>query len=268
MKVVVDGSNCHVATGGRTPVAGRPWIFFLHGAGSSHLAWVLQTRAMAYDGWNVAAPDLPGHFLTEGEPLDSIAAHARFVLHLMDALDASKAVLAGHSMGGLIALEVARLAPQRVAGLVFIATAASIPVNPALIETARRDEEAAFAAMTSWGIGPQAHINENTWPGGGHVGFGLDSMRLNRPGALAVDLAACNEYGRGMEVASGVSVPALGIFGEADRMTPRRNGLALAAAISDCRTVELKGCGHTIPTERPREVNAALRDFLAPLAQA
>ena len=262
MRVEVNGIDCHVATGGRAHQPGRPWIFFLHGAGSSHLIWVLQTRALAYDGWNVAAPDLPGHFLSRGEPLTSIGEQARFVLALMDELGVDQAVFVGHSMGGLIGLEISRVAPRRVAGLVFVATAAAIPVNAKLIETARKDEEAAFAAMTSWGFGPEAHVNENTWPGGGHVGFGLDSMRLNRPGSLAVDLEACNAYSQGMEAAAAIAVPALGVFAEADRMTPKRNGLALAQAVPDCRLLVLPRSGHTIPTERPHELNAALREFL------
>lgn len=263
MKTEVGGVPVHVATGGRGHEPGRPWMIFLHGAGSNHLIWVLQSRAIAHDGWNVAAPDLPGHFLSGGEALASVGEQARFVLALMDRLGADRAVVAGHSMGGLVALEMSRIAPDRVAGLVLVATAAAIPVNERLVATAERDEEAAFASMTSWGFGPQAHINENTWPGGGHVGFGLDSMRLNRPGSLATDLKACNAYADGEAAARAVSVPALGVFAEADRMTPRRNGMALAAAIAGCKTLVLSGSGHTIPTERPRELNAALRSFLS-----
>lgn len=266
MKVGVDRVVVHVATGGRAHVAGRPWIVLLHGAGHSHLIWVLQSRALAHDGWNVAAPDLPGHFLSGGEPLASVAEQAAFVARLMDELGAPRAVVAGHSMGGLVALELSRAAPERVSGLVLVATAAAIPVNARLIATARSDEELAFASMTSWGFGPDAHLNENTWPGGGHIGFSLDAMRLNRPGALAVDLEACNAYAAGMEAARGVAVPALGVFAEADRMTPVRNGLALGQAIPGCRTVVLAGSGHTVPTERPRELTAEMRSFAAALA--
>jgi len=262
MRIEIDGVPVHVATGGRKHAPGKPWIVLLHGAGSNHLIWVLQSRALAYGGWNVVAPDLPGHFLSGGEPLGSIAAMSRFVTALMDRLGAAKAVVGGHSMGGLIALELARTAPERVAGLVMVGTAAAIPVNERLIATAKSDEEAAFASMTSWGFGPQAHVNENTWPGGAHVGFGLDSMRLNRPGALAIDLVACNAYADGEAAARTVGVPALCVFAEADRMTPSRNGAKLGNAIPGARTIVLPGSGHTIPTERPRELTAALRQFL------
>lgn len=261
MRVTVDGKEAHVATGGRRHVEGRPFMAFLHGAGSSHLTWTLQSRALAYDGWNVLAPDFPGHFLTGGAPLSGIEAHARWVLSLLDAVGAEQALLAGHSMGGLIALETARLAPERVTAVVLIGTAAAIPVNPALIEMAEGREEEAFCAMTSWSYGPAAQLHENTWPGASHIFFGLDMMRANRTGALATDLKSCAAYEGGPAAAAGLTCPSLCILGEVDRMTPARNGRKLAQMLPDNELVVLAGSGHTLPTEMPRQVNAAIRDF-------
>ena len=265
MRFDVKGAPAHAATGGRQHVAGAPWIVFLHGAGSSHLTWVLQSRSIAYDGWNVLAPDLPGHNLTPGKPIADIAGQAEWVLAAMDAAGCGEAVLAGHSMGGLIVLEIARRAPERVRGIVFVATAAAIPVNDALIQMAETEEEKAFAAMNSWAFGPDAHMHDNTWPGGSHVNFGIDMMRLNAKGTLAVDLKACAAYSGGLEAASIVSCPTLCVFAEMDRMTPVRAGGKLAAALPNNRLVVLARSGHTIPTEKPRELNAELRSFLAQL---
>lgn len=262
MKLMVRGSAAHVSTGGRAPAEGRPWIVLLHGSGFCHLSWALQSRALAFDGWNVLAPDLPGHNLTGGEAIGGIAGQADWVLDLMDAAGAPSAVIVGHSMGGLIALELAKAAPERVGGIVFIATAAAIPVNPALIETAEQDEEAAFASMVSWAHGPSAHLHENTWPGASHVNFSLEVMRRNPIGTLATDLKSCAAYRDGEAAARGVSCPTLCIFARLDRMTPVRNGLALAGLLRDNETVIVEDSGHTIPTERPREVNAAIRKFL------
>ena len=79
MKVQLNGSEVHVATGGRAHVAGRPFVVFLHGAGNCHLTWVSQTRALAYDNYNIIAPDMPGHNLSEGEPINGVAAAGRLV---------------------------------------------------------------------------------------------------------------------------------------------------------------------------------------------
>lgn len=266
MRISVNNTEAYVATGGRQHVAGRPWIIFLHGAGSSHLAWLLQTRTLAYDGWNVLAPDLPGHSFSDGNPVSGIADQAQWLLQLMDAVKCDKAVLCGHSMGGLIALETARLAPERVQAIVFVATAAAIPVNEKLIETARTDEPSAFASMTAWAHGPHAHLHENTWPGGSHVNFSIDSMAMNREGALADDLVSCAAYDGGLEAAAALTCPSLCVFARQDRMTPLRNGLKLAEVLPENHLVVLEGCGHTIPTEKPRELNAEIREFLARIA--
>lgn len=265
MKLTIGGNTVHAATGGRAHKPGGRWIVFLHGSGYSHLSWVLQTRAFAYDGWNVLAPDLPGHGLSEGDPQGTVEEMAAFVLAVMDAAGAGKAVLAGHSMGGLVALEIARTAPERVEGLVLIGTAAEIPVNPKLIETAKKDPGAAIAQMNSWGYGPGAHVAQNTWPGANHTAYGMALMHQGRPNALAEGLKACAAYRHGAEAAKGYKGKALCITAELDRMTPQRNGLALAAMLAGSTVVQVKASGHSIHTESPREVNEAMRAFLAAL---
>ena len=263
MRFEVDGIVTHAATGGRAHVDGRPWVVFVHGAGSSHLTWLLQTRSIAYDDCNVLAPDLPGHYLSQGEPLGSVPDMAQWMLKAMDAVGCERAIVCGHSMGGLIALEMARLAPERVEGIVFAATADAIPVNPQLIETAETSEHKAFEAMMAWAHGPDAHMHDNTWPGGSHIHFGIDMMALNRKGALAADLKACAAFDQGEALARALRCPSLCVFAVHDKMTPLKAGKLLASFLPDNETVILADSGHTIPTERPREFTAVLRDFLA-----
>jgi pimeloyl-ACP methyl ester carboxylesterase len=263
VKLAIAGNEIHVATGGMAHRTGRPWIVFLHGSGYSHLTWVLQTRAIANDGWNVIAPDFPGHGLSAGEPLKSIEEMAQFILAVMDAAGAGEAVLVGHSMGGLVALEISRIAPQRVRGLVLIGSSAAIPVNRQLIETARNEPQKAYALMNSWGYGPGAHMAQNTWPGANHTAFGIAVMRHASPHALADGLVACAAYEKGAEAAKAFHGKALCIVAQFDRMTPSRNGMALAGMLARSQRLMVKGSGHCIHTEAPREVNEALRAFLA-----
>jgi pimeloyl-ACP methyl ester carboxylesterase len=268
MKVMVDGTPIHVATGGRAHVAGRPFILFAHGAGGNHLFWILQTRAFAHDGWNVIAADMPGHGFSGGEPQKHIGAMARTLLGVLDACGASETVLCGHSMGGLIILEMARLAPSKVRALVFIGASASIAVNQQLITLGYGDREAAYRNMNSWGYGPAAHLAENTWPGANHTAAGIAIMNMNQPTALADGLSACAVYDKGAEAAQNYPGPALCVMGEYDRMTPARNGLVLAGMLKKATTHVIPRTGHTIHTEKPRELNAMIRAFLAGLPQA
>ena len=61
MRVVVNGSDTHVATGGKKFDPALPAIVFLHGAGMDHSVWALLARSFAHHGFGVLAPDLPGH---------------------------------------------------------------------------------------------------------------------------------------------------------------------------------------------------------------
>ncbi|MEM7463620.1 MAG: alpha/beta hydrolase [Pseudomonadota bacterium] len=263
MLIEVEDIDSYAATGGRDHQSDKPWMVFIHGSGFNHLAWMLQTRAMAYDGWNVLAPDLPGHYLSKGEPLAGIEDMAKWLLKAMEAVGCKQAVICAHSMGGLIALELARLKPDAVKAIIFVATANAIPVNKHLLDMAAANEEKAIASMIAWAHGEEAHLHENTWPGSSLIFNGIDIMRLNPAGTLSVDLQSCNDYEHGIERAEQVECPTLCVFSKLDRMTPVKGGMALAKALSDNETIVLDNCGHSIPSERPRELNAAIRDFLA-----
>lgn len=262
MKVNVDGNEVYFSTGGRAHADGRPFVMFLHGAGFNHLTWPLQVRAMAYDGYNVIAADMPGHGLSSGEPIEGIEAQAVWALKLLDAAGAKDAIVVGHSQGGLIALEMASQAPERVKAIAFVATAAAIPVNGQLIAQAEKDPHGAYANMLDWAHGQAAHMHDNTWPGASHLNYGVHVMEMGNPQALVADLKSCTAYEGGEKAASSLKVPAMVVLAEQDRMTPAKFGRSLAKMIPDCELHVIGGSGHTIPTEKPRELNALLRAFL------
>src|SRR4029077_19773543 len=102
MRIIVDGSETYVGTGGRAFDPALPAVGFLHGAGLDHSVWALLARAFANHGCGVLAPDLPGHGRSAGAPLASIAALADWTAALIDAAGLATARLRGHSLGSLI----------------------------------------------------------------------------------------------------------------------------------------------------------------------
>ena len=78
---------------------------------------------------------------------------------------------------------------------------------------------------------------------------------------LAADLAACNTYRPAMDAVRALEVPTLVVVGRRDQMTPQKAGRALAAEIPGAKTVALDA-GHSMMSEAPRMLTAALRDFL------
>src|SRR5579863_868986 len=98
MRLVVDGSETFVGTGGRAFDPALPAVVFLHGAGMDHSVWALLARAFASHGFGVLAPDLPGHGRSAGAALASIAALADWTAALIAAAGLRAARLIGHSM--------------------------------------------------------------------------------------------------------------------------------------------------------------------------
>src|ERR1700741_4340208 len=66
MRLLVNGIDTFATTGGRHPDPTLPFVVFLHGAGLDHCVWALLSRWFAHHGWNVLAPDLPGHGRSRG----------------------------------------------------------------------------------------------------------------------------------------------------------------------------------------------------------
>jgi len=262
MRFQLNGSEVYASTGGRDHVDGQPVLIFMHGAGSSHLVWSQQSRSFAYAGYNVLSLDFPAHNLSGGEPLSSVEAQADWVLQVMDHLKIEKATLIGHSQGALVCLAAVDKAADRIEKIAFIAAAAAIPVNDMLISTAETKEHRAKASMTAWGLGPDAHHFDNTVPGFSLVGSGLRTMDLNVEGALPTDLKACNTFANGLEIAASIQCETMCVLAGKDKMTPLKFGMKLAEALPNNMLHVLPESGHTVPGERPHELNEYLRGFL------
>jgi len=263
MKHQLFDTSIHIATGGRPFANDGQALVLLHGSGQNHLTWVLQSRYFAYRGFPVLAPDFPGHGLSGGTPLDSIEAMAAWLIALLDSLEVKTACLVGHSQGCLVAIDAAARYPSRITRLGLIAGALAIPVNDHLLTMSDKALAKAISVMTSWGHGPMAHMHDNTQPGHSFLGYGNRLMASNNEMALRNDLMACNQYSAGQDAATKITQPAICILAGADRMTPLKHGIAMANSLVNSQKIILAGAGHMLPTERPAEVNHALRGFLA-----
>jgi pimeloyl-ACP methyl ester carboxylesterase len=261
MKVTVRGKETFVSTGGRAFDASGNVLMFIHGSGQSHLSYMLQGRFFANRGWSVLTPDMPAHGLSKGEALTTIEDMADWMSEFLEVMGVQSANVIGHSQGGLVGLELARRHPAKVKGLSQVATALAIPVNDALLSMAENKEAAAIAAMTDWGHGVDGHRHDHTMPGQNHMNYGKQLMAANETGALFADLSACANYASGSEAAAEITCPCQVILGQKDKMTPLKFGLKMAEALNVSNPVVIEGAGHMLTSERPFEVNKALRPF-------
>lgn len=260
MRVQVRDQEVFISTGGQEFDASKQTLLFIHGSGQNHMGYVLQGRFLANRGYGVLNPDMPAHGHSAGAPLTSIEDMADWYVETARTAGATKAVLIGHSQGGLVALEIAKRHPDFVEKIAFIATALAIPVNDMLLGLAKEKEPKAIAAMTDWGHGSAAHHHDHTLPGLTHLYFGQQLMAANESGALYADLKACADYTRGADAAATIEVPVIVMLAREDKMTPMKKGGELCAAVRG--HISIFEAGHMLPSEAPDEVNEKLLDFL------
>ncbi len=242
---------------GRASARG-PALVLVHGAGECHRHW--PPSLLTVPGRRVLAVDLPGHGGSPGPALPTVEAMAARLLEFLQAQGLGPAVLAGHSLGGAVALTAALLAPARVAGLVLIATGARLRVAPEVLEATRDPSALARAAETLAGfsVGSEA-------PAGLREAYQADLAAAGP--ALHSDLLACDAFDV-MERLPELRAPALVVCGTQDQLTPPKYGTFLRDCLPGSRLELVGGAGHLVMLEAPEQVSEAVEDFLQRLESA
>ncbi|MCD2516583.1 alpha/beta hydrolase [Massilia sp. G4R7] len=266
MKRDINGAACYAYTGGKPFDPALPTVVFIHGAQNDHSVWALQSRYLAHHGYSVLAVDLPGHGRSGGPALVSIEALAAWLVAFLEEAGVQRAILAGHSMGSLIALEAASRAGGIVAGLALLGATYPMKVSDALLETARSDEAAAIDMVNVWSHSSIAHKPSCPGPGFSVMGGARRLMQRmsarNPDGLFHTDFAACNAYANGEAAAATVQCPVLFVFGAKDVMTPPRSTKLLTGLLTHGRIVTVDA-GHQLMAEAPDAVLDALSGFAA-----
>ena len=261
MNFIAQGYPAYAYTGGRPFDASMPAIVFIHGAAFDHSVWQWQSRYFAHHGFSVLAVDLPGHGRSPGALRDSIGEYAEWIAAMLDAVGVPQAMLVGHSMGSLIALETALRHGPRVTKLALVGTASPMPVGDAFIAAAREEPPVGQEMEAVWGHSRLAQLASSAVPGASLLSA---SRRLNarsKPESLHAALNACNTYRADAAKLKQLSIPALVVAGKRDQMTQFKAGKAVADSIPGARFVALDA-GHSMMSEAPRELLDALRGFL------
>lgn len=260
----IQGVPAYCYTGGKPFDPARPAAVFIHGAQNDHSVWALQTRYFAHHGFNVLAPDLPGHGRSKGAARHSVGELADWLLAVLDAAGAASALLIGHSMGSLIALEASFRAPHRVTRLALLGATWPMKVADALLETAKNNEPDAIDMVNIWSHSSIAQ--KPSFPGPGFYTMGGARRLMQRMSAINpeqlfyTDFQACNAYANGQAAADAVRCPVLLIAGSDDLMTPPRSTKLLTAALRHAKIVTVDA-GHSMMQEQPDAVLDALFAF-------
>jgi len=262
MRLQVDGKSVFAYTAAHELDAAQRTVVFVHGAGLDHSWWGLQSRYFGYHGCNVLALDLPGHGRSDGPPLATVEEMADWVFALLQELKIEKAIIVGHSMGSLVALEFAARHPEKTEKIALVGVAFPMKVSAAFLDAARRNDPAAYDMDTIWSHAPQVPFGGNPNPGMWMYGDTLARLARLAPGVLHSGLNACNNYAAGLESAAKVKCPVLFVLGALDMMTPPRGAQALQEAMKNSNSVRMSSSGHSLMAEAPDATLNALIAFL------
>jgi 3-oxoadipate enol-lactonase len=254
--IELDGGAIGVDEDGRAH-DGLP-IIFLHGVGSTKAVWRPQLAHFGKKRRAVAF-DYPGYgesTFREGADRDEFA---RSILQAMDALEIERAHICGLSLGGVIAIAIAHLEPDRVASLILADSFAVHPEGRAIHDRSvaasrampMRDLAKARAPLLLGGAASEALKTEV-----------IDTMatidaEAYRLGAAAVWLADQRDR------AAAIRAPTLVMFGTEDTITPPSLSSQLAKLVPGARLAHVEAAGHLANIEQPVAFNMAVDLFLA-----
>ena len=195
---------------------------------------------------------------------DSLVAMARQVLA---EAPTERFALAGHSMGGRVALEVLRLAPQRVERLALLDTGVDpLPAGEAgekeragrmaLLQLAREQGMRAMGRQWARGMVHPERLDSSMFE------QLLDIIERKTPEIFAAQIQALLGRPDARPVLAGSRCPTLLLCGRQDAWSPVERHAQMQLLLPSATLAVIEDAGHMVTMEQPQAVSAALRDWL------
>jgi pimeloyl-ACP methyl ester carboxylesterase len=261
------------SAGPQTSVVGdnRPVVLLIQGVGASGRAWTPQLKALAFEYQPIAfdnpgigeAPDTP-----EPVTVSSLADHA---LHVLEAAGARSAHLVGHSLGGLIALELALREPTRWHSLTILCSFADGrgPLRfswrmawlggRTRLGTRRMRRRAFLELILPSHVLRDANLDQLADEYATLFGHDLGIQ----PPVVARQLSAMGRCDLSPRLGELAGLPTLVVSGALDPIAPPRLGRQCVSGIPGAKFVEIPDASHGLPLSHPDETNRLLLEHLA-----
>ena len=251
-------------------IGSGPAVVLLHGQGASWQWWLRVMPKMAGHG-RVIAVDLPG--FGQSEPIaaddDVFPEHIATIVGLLDHLGLAKATIVGHSMGGLVSLQLACDHPGKVSGL-LLTNAGGANISPGRLRWILAVLRL-FNAIFSIPWVPRV-VARTRWLRAILFAAGVNDRRTLSE-QLAVEILPCMAapgFMQSLEAAAAavnhvrpqaLTCPCLVVWGTKDRILPLSTSHSLVSKIPDARLVLLESVGHCPMIEAPDQFSQLLADF-------
>ena len=228
-------------------------VVFIHGSGGSTMSWYFQKGRLG-ESIETILVDLPGHGKMKGEKsFDSIDDCMKSVLETVRAIGLNRFYIAGHSMGGAVAMLFAFEHPEMLKGMILIGSGARLKVLPQILNGIREDKEGTVARIINLAFSKKAaeSLKESS----------LKEMIKTDAQVLYNDFYACDRFDL-MSSLDKIHVPTLIVCGKDDLLTPPKYSHYLADVIKGSSLVLIGDAGHMVMLEKPKEFNDAIMDFV------
>jgi pimeloyl-ACP methyl ester carboxylesterase len=249
-KVNVNGIDLAYARHGK----GTPLVL-LHGFPLDHHLWD-EIVPLIEGTLDLIIPDLRGFgestIVDTSYTMDDLASD---IAGLLDQLEIEKTAIAGHSMGGYVALAFARLHPDRVSGLGLVST-------QALADPPDRKEGRykSAAEVADKGIDGIVQVMAGKFTSDQQLQeFSRKSMERQQPGAYIGALKAMAERLDSTSLLASIDYPVVIIHGIADTLIPIDRAREMKKAVPHADFVEVKEAGHLPMLEAIKETSEGLQ---------
>jgi 3-oxoadipate enol-lactonase len=247
--VKANGLVTHYCDHGRRD---GPPLVLINSLGTDFRIWDDVAEILAPD-FHIVTYDKRGHGLSEpGPDTNDMADYTRDLMGLLDDLEVGRATIVGLSIGGLIAQELYRHSPERVAALVLCDTAAKIGTEEVWDQRIAAVERGGIEALADATLQRWFTAQFRTARSGELAGMRAMLTRTPRQGYLA----ACGALKRAdlRPYAGRIRAPTLCLVGDEDGSTPVALVKETAALIPGSRFEIIEGAGHLPNVEKPEIV--------------
>ncbi len=251
-QVVVDGLRTCVEVRGEGPP-----LLLINGLWGDVAVWdpliahLGDVQTIAFDAPGIGGTDMPS-------VPQSLVGLARFSVGVLDAVGVARADVLGVSFGGLVAQQMAVVAPGRVRRLALVSTSAGVLCVPG-------HPSALLRLLTPWSFTTPSGMADAGAVFGGKIRRHpelLAQIGLSAPVGMATYVNRLSALGGWYGLPWSIRQPCLVLTGDDDPIVPASNSRILTSCLPDARLHVVRGGGHLVVFDSPAEVAPIVGGFL------
>tara|TARA_Y100000389_G_scaffold3395_1_gene3306 strand:- start:565 stop:1440 length:876 start_codon:yes stop_codon:yes gene_type:complete len=263
-------------------------IFIIHGAGMDHRIGLMIDLSRFYASHNIYSIDLPGHGFTSGSILHTVEEMASYVSEIINEMNANNNIFIGHSMGGLVALELNLITNSELT--ILMNTNYPLLVGEILLQHAKGNLDQASEFFTKYGLYniPLTKVKAKTFGSMGSGFYGRGKGTIQSPYGtkniesdpqreidvyplkklfnqtqkeiLSYDLKTCSLYQTDkLQDLNNLKF----IYGGKDKLARYSKDLEIHSYFGEETVYIMENTGHFPYFERPKELSKTLEDIIS-----